>query len=83
MPPSSTSDPDQDQTGVTKCKTSTPKTKCNQIGIIPGHNIERAYLTQTPLWKRYRETIHDMDNTTKTEMTCPKEDWFNESITTL
>ena len=83
IPPLVSSDPHQDQASVAKCEMATPEIKNNQLDMLPKHNIERPYLNQIPLQQNMDRQIHDMDSTTKTQMTWPKEDRFNESIITL
>ena len=60
-----------------------PQTNSIQLDTISGRNIERPQITPTPLQQDVDRGMHDLDSTMNTWMTCPKEDWFNESIITV
>ena len=63
-PPYTNLDTHQDQMRLTKCKSSTPRVDNNQLDAMPGQNIERPFISQTPVQHKDRQ-IQDLDSTPK------------------
>ena len=66
IPPFTSLDTHQDQTRLTKCKTSIPRIDNNQLDTMPGQYIERPLINQTHIQQKDRQ-IQDLDSTPKSK----------------